>query len=794
MAIIDGTPGNDTLNGTGNNDVISGFDGNDSLTGNGGTDVLDGGNGNDTLVGGFGTVTATGGAGNDVYRLGSGPTGLHRFNGGTGLDTVDLGNTSFRYSVTRDLLDGNYTTRITYSASVSTTIHARETEVLVLGSGSDQAALFSDNMSIRDVRMGAGNDTVFPGNDATSITGWIVDGGPGSDRLILQTSTITLNMLTGTLNIAGRGTAQALNFEEAVLGGGNDGVIGNQANNFIDAGGGNDSLTGGDGNDTLIGGDGNDTLDGGNGNDRIETGAGNDTVVAGAGNDEILIARGSSEVDAGEGNDLVLFGTGSESPGLVNDIDLGAGNDTVRVVAQNGNATILGGQGTDTLDYTGYSLGLTVSYLSSALAMRAMRSGHMILFSGFEALVTGSRADTVTIGNGIFDWLGVIDTGLDNDTLIFTGTGYRPSSEAANWSGGQGLADVLDLSASEVARVFNMVTGVITLDSAGVSRARDFERVVTGTGNDSITGTGGANRIETGGGDDSVSGGSGFDTLDGGSGNDSLNGGAGNDVLIGGTGNDQLAGGADDDTLTGGTGFDTLRGETGNDTYTFAFATDGEITLSEAGGNGTDTLAISDALAAELGWRRSGGQLVIEQAGTTARVVIEDHFSGIPTNRIEQVMATDGLRFLKSVLVGTATADILVGASGAETLNGGGGDDIIAGGGAKDILRGGLGADVFTFNAVSDSTAAAAGRDTVLDFSQAQGDRINLRMIDANTVLAGDQAFSFVGLGPTTGAGTLAFAHMGGNTLIQADVDGGGADFAILLAGVHTLVAADFLL
>jgi hypothetical protein len=81
-----------------------------------------------------------------------------------------------------------------------------------------------------------------------------------------------------------------------------------------------------------------------------------------------------------------------------------------------------------------------------------------------------------------------------------------------------------------------------------------------------------------------------------------------------------------------------------------------------------------------------------------------------------------------------------------------------------------------------------------MDFSRAQGDRISLRMIDANAGLAGDQAFAFLGLGATAGAGTLALAHVGGNTLVSADVDGGGADFAVLLAGIHTLTASDFLL
>ncbi len=54
MAVFNGTPGDDTLDGAGDNDVINGLAGNDTLNGGAGDDVLNGGEGADALNGGDG--------------------------------------------------------------------------------------------------------------------------------------------------------------------------------------------------------------------------------------------------------------------------------------------------------------------------------------------------------------------------------------------------------------------------------------------------------------------------------------------------------------------------------------------------------------------------------------------------------------------------------------------------------------------------------------------------------------------------------------------------------------------
>lgn len=125
--------------------------------------------------------------------------------------------------------------------------------------------------------------------------------------------------------------------------------------------------------------------------------------------------------------------------------------------------------------------------------------------------------------------------------------------------------------------------------------------------------------------------------------------------------------------------------------------------------------------------------------------------------------------------------DILAGDGGNDRLNGGTGADKLTGGAGTDTLTGGSGGDQFIFKAISDSTVAAGGRDTILDFVASQGDKINLSMIDANSRVGGNQAFSFIGDdGFSRKAGELRFVKGASDSYVYGDVTGDGrADFAI---------------
>ncbi|HEY9838020.1 MAG TPA: calcium-binding protein, partial [Vampirovibrionales bacterium] len=105
MAVIQGTPFDDTLLGSAGNDFIYGWQGNDVLTsangddvlyGDEGNDSLTGGNDNDLLAGSQGDDTVNGEAGNDILYGGQGKDvligglGSDRLFGDSGLDRLYL--------------------------------------------------------------------------------------------------------------------------------------------------------------------------------------------------------------------------------------------------------------------------------------------------------------------------------------------------------------------------------------------------------------------------------------------------------------------------------------------------------------------------------------------------------------------------------------------------------------------------------------------------------------------------------------------------------------------------------
>ena len=144
---------------------------------------------------------------------------------------------------------------------------------------------------------------------------------------------------------------------------------------------------------------------------------------------------------------------------------------------------------------------------------------------------------------------------------------------------------------------------------------------------------------------------------------------------------------------------------------------------------------------------------------------------------------------------GEAQNDTLYGEAGDDTLQGGDGNDNIYGGAGRDVMSGGLGIDNFWFDEGDFAGLTNGTADRIQDFVQGQ-DRIRLTDIDANALVAGDQAFVFIGgTAFSNTAGELRYTQSGGVTLVEGDVDGdGAADFAIALTGTIALLGSDFTL
>lgn len=236
------------------------------------------------------------------------------------------------------------------------------------------------------------------------------------------------------------------------------------------------------------------------------------------------------------------------------------------------------------------------------------------------------------------------------------------------------------------------------------------------------------------------------DRFVGGDREDFLRGFGGNDTLVGGDARDTLEGGSDNDYLDGGAGSDLLVGGAGNDVYS---VTPDDI-IVELKNEGIDAV-----------WVVGGTNYVVP-----SHVEILLLASGQPLNAKGNELG--------NTMVGNGNANFIEGLGGDDQLDGGVGGDTLIGGRGRDTLHGGKGSDDFRFDSVTDSNILFA--DLILDFTFSAGerDRINLSAIDANSLLAGNQAFVFIGSAVFSGdAGQLRVTPAAGlGYAIAADTNG----------------------
>jgi serralysin len=266
----------------------------------------------------------------------------------------------------------------------------------------------------------------------------------------------------------------------------------------------------------------------------------------------------------------------------------------------------------------------------------------------------------------------------------------------------------------------------------------------------------------------------------GGSGNDTLVGNQATNTLKGGVGDDRLSGGSGNDVLDGGTGEDiaVLSGQRSH--YSITKLSDGSTQVADLRSgtpDGSDTV-----------WGVEWFEFVdktyslaeLQTDAATAPLVLSDPG---PQN-----LALTGTNSNNS-LYGQGGDDKLNGRGGNDRLYGSGGNDKIIGGTGKDALVGGAGADVFDFDSRKETLPGAW--DTIRDFLRG-ADHIDLRTIDANTLVGGNQAFSFIGKSGFTGkAGQLKF----GGGVLSGDINGDTvADFQINVSGRSVLSKSDFYL
>jgi Ca2+-binding RTX toxin-like protein len=228
--------------------------------------------------------------------------------------------------------------------------------------------------------------------------------------------------------------------------------------------------------------------------------------------------------------------------------------------------------------------------------------------------------------------------------------------------------------------------------------------------------------------------------------------------------------------------------------------------------NLSDTPLPSDYPKPGAGWTILQGEAARDywEAARAKWIANHDGITEPPSVEKEPLLVLDSERatFEGFNFNGDDGDEVIVGNALNNNIDGGNGDDIIKGAGGNDILRGdkgidtlwgGPGNDTFIFKHTSDSREAD-GIDTIMDFTA--GDKIDLRTIDANTMVSGDQAFQIITGSFTKTPGTktpgqleVAFDAASGNTVITGNTDADtAAEFMIQLSGKITLTAGDFLL
>jgi len=500
-------------------------------------------------------------------------------------------------------------------------------------------------------------------------------------------------------------------------------------------------------------------------------GAGADSLVGGEGADTLSGGDGADTLDGGEGFDFVSY----------------SGTDGVLVDLANGTQALLSDQ---------------AELLDRLVNIEA------VLGSASRDFIFGGGANNLLLGDAGDD---VLDGGAGDDTLV----GGAGADDLAGGTGFDTASYVGDTAGVSV----SLATGLGFGGDAEGDVLREFEALVGGSGNDTLTGDGAANRLAGEAGDDLLDGGAGNDTLDGGAGNDTLLGGAGADLLIGGdgfdissyagsgsvnvnlqtgvgtgghaagdvlvgiegviggqsadilTGNagdnllrgeggdDLLAGGAGDDTLIGGLGNDLLSGGLGNDLLIGGAGND-----SLNGGDGIDTASYADAASAITVSLAIGTGQNTGGAGTDTLTSIENLIgSGFNDN-----------------LAGNAGANLLEGLAGNDMLNGGAGNDTLLGGAGNDTLVGGAGADALI---------GGDGFDTAAYWSASAGVAVDLATGGTGGEAAGDTYSSMLegragndwlvgGLGNDTLLGEAGNDTLVGGEGADALIGGDGFDTA----------------
>jgi Ca2+-binding RTX toxin-like protein len=495
------------------------------------------------------------------------------------------------------------------------------------------------------------------------------------------------------------------------------------------------------------------------------------THLGTAANDILIGDTAANDMVGGLGNDILVGNGGADV------LRGGAGNDTL-VIANNAFLRIAGGDGIDTLAFSGGIIMADADFrqIDGIESIRPVNAPTTLILGtiaahaidGLQVTIDGAAVTGAVMnidGSGLGKALSVnlandaanvtLRGGSGNDILV-GGTGddfFDGGGGGDVIAGGIGI-DTVSYASSALSVGVNLATGLGSGGATGDTLS-GIEKLFGSNQGDILTGDDGAN---------SLFGLAGADTLNGGAGDDLLDGGAGNDVAFLGTGNDVFQWGPGD-------GSDTVEGQDGLDRLDFNGASIAErIDISANGarvrftrdvGNvamdlndvelirfkalgGVDNVAINDlsgtdvvqaGVHVDLGTSAGGGD------GAVDTVTI----NGAPANEIITVFSSAGVIGVNGssapvaifnaesgdqLVVGGGDGNDTIDASSLPlgtitlTLDGGAGDDMLfgaqgsealLGGAGNDVLSGGIGADMMKGGAGDDAYVVDNAADIVVE-------------------------------------------------------------------------------
>ena len=358
--------------------------------------------------------------------------------------------------------------------------------------------------------------------------------------------------------------------------------------------------------------------------------------------------------------------------------NLGTGNDTLRLGVVTAAMTINGGEGTDTLVYTG-----TAAVAAAATAgITANTFERVVITNGASFDLATSNLTYSGVAAGTYTNLAAGGTVAlqAGGTLTLANTALTGTTDAVTFTVGTATATTvtgatIDAGTHDVVTVTGVARAdVAATNNAAISVSGTTLNTITLNSSQGVTLTGGGAALTT----INASGVAGtFSTTATVSPTAAvtITGGAGNDIITGGALGDSLVGGAGNDTITGNVGADTMTGGAGADTFVIA-ANTATSSASTVGApdvisdftSGTDKLSVS--ATAFLGNFANIQQALAANAapgvaaGSAAFVTGESNLyvftaAGANLNVIDRVVTLTGVTSLP-----TNGSDLLLGSQG----------------------------------------------------------------------------------------------------------------------------------